>query len=80
MAAPPELVSVLEVLAAYDPAGMLATFGGLQLMPANADVTLRLETYARLLASREDASELPTMSQGRLRQLLRDDPMRSTRD
>jgi hypothetical protein len=66
---PELLVQFSEKLAQYDPVDLLATIGGLQLRPENADRAIRLEVFAHVVASLEDNEpNRPHASRNRLSQ------------
>jgi hypothetical protein len=66
---PAQLVQFAEQLAPYDPVDLLAAAGGLQLLPANAHRTVRLEVLAHIAASLADDEERrPHASAHRLNQ------------
>src|SRR5258708_5506357 len=66
---PAQLVQFAEQLAPYDPVDLLAAAGGLQLLPANAHRTVRLEVLAHIAASlADDEEKRPRASAHRLDQ------------
>src|SRR6266487_4859425 len=72
----PEILSpVVRVLSPYDPWDILATIAGLQLLPENADRTIRLEALAHAAASLETDPAKPRISLPRLRQIADSDPL-----
>jgi hypothetical protein len=72
----PEILSpVVRVLSPYDPWDILATIAGLQLLPENADRTIRLEALAHAAASLESDATKPRISLPRLRQIADSDPL-----
>jgi hypothetical protein len=66
---PTQLIKFAEKLAPYDPIDLLAAAGGLQLLPANAHHTVRLEVLAHIAASLQDGeAQRPSASAHRLDQ------------
>lgn len=69
------LESLVEKLAPYDPSDLLATVGGLQLLPENADQAVRLEAFAHAAAALENAANKSCISLHQLRQFANSDPL-----
>ena len=61
-------------LAVFNSADLLAMAGGLQLLPDNAERTLRLEAFAHVCATLPRTGPLPKISVPRARQLLNQHP------
>lgn len=67
----PHFLSALrDSLAVFSSADLLAVAGGLQLLPDNAERSLRLEAFAHTCAALPPSNSLPKISIPRLRQLL----------
>lgn len=56
------LTELAERLSPYDPADLLASVAALQLLPENADRTVRLEAFAHTIASLPDEPDKPHIS------------------
>jgi hypothetical protein len=56
------LIPLAQALSRFEPADLLAAVAGLQLMPENADRTIRLEALAHTVASLEDDNTTPQVS------------------
>src|SRR5260370_21942279 len=69
------LLPVVRALSPYEPWDVLATIAGLQLLPENADRTVRLEALAHAAASLETDPAKPRISLPRLRQIADSDPL-----
>jgi hypothetical protein len=69
------LESLVEKLAPYDPADVLAAVGGLQLLPENADRAVRLEAFAHAAAALENEANKHHISLHRLRQFANNEPL-----
>jgi hypothetical protein len=69
------LESLVQKLAPYDPADILAAVGGLQLLPENADRAVRLEAFAHAAAALENEANKSHISLHRLRQFANSEPL-----
>jgi len=67
------LEDLRDSISPFDAADLLAIAGGLQLMPINAERTLRLEGFAHVCASLGLGSARPRISNPRLRSILTQD-------
>lgn len=72
-----ELSPLVSLLAPYDPIDLLSAVAGLQLMPENADRTIRLEVLAHVVASLSTRRDKPAISVGRLRTVCNSVPLES---
>lgn len=69
------LSGVARSLAPFDPTDLAATVGALQLLPENAGRYLVLPAFAHAVATLSPSNEKRTISAGRLRDLLRTEPL-----
>lgn len=69
------LTELAERLSPYDPADLLASVAALQLLPENADRTVRLEAFAHTIASLPDEPDKPHISLSRLRRFANEEPL-----
>ena len=72
---PDILTQVVSLLAPYDPGDLLETVAGLQLLPENADRTIRLEALAHTVASLANTQGKPTIGLPRLKQIAASGPL-----
>ncbi|HII07744.1 MAG TPA: hypothetical protein HA349_10655 [Methanotrichaceae archaeon] len=64
------LSDLVDDLSAYNPEDMLLAVAGLQLMPENADRTLRLEAVAHAAASLPEDNKKPNVSLSKIKNIL----------
>jgi hypothetical protein len=69
------LLELIGRLSPYDPADLLADVAALQLLPENADGSIRLEAFAHVAASLDDEPNKPSISLQRLKQIANAEPL-----